>query len=375
MDRNPYTLSSFWNDPADVVLGKGLKPIPALGCMGGSVIFRTSGTTGVPKWVVHEKRAMLVSAQAVNAWLEVDPHSKWGRVLSIEHVGGFAILARVFQAACGLAEFDGKWDASEFHRWLGVESVTHVSLVPTQVHDLVKAALPAPRHLRAVVVGGGCLNDKLGQAARDLGWPVLASYGMTEAGSQIATQAMGHLDKPYGDSGLTILPIWKVESDAQERLAISGEALFRGYIFHDGNNARFEPQLGKTFQTQDRGIISQNYLNLLGRMDSLVKVLGVLVDIEAVEKRFLELAAGRVRSENFAVIALPDLRKEHVLVAVFEGQIPEEYVEIHQRMAPKLERFSDVLKTDVFPRSSLGKLRRGELVEMCKGMRGIQQDF
>lgn len=369
MDCSLYISRSFWNDPADVVLGDGLNPINDLVSIGGSVIFKTSGSMGAPKWVVHEKRAMLVSAEAVNAWLGVNQHSKWGLVLPIEHVGGFAILARVFQADCGLAEFDRKWDAGEFHRWLGAENVTHVSLVPTQVHDLVKAALPAPSHLCAVVVGGGRLNDALGQAARDLGWPVLASYGMTEAGSQIATQAMDDLKKPFCEGSLKVLPIWQVKSDAVERLSISGEALFRGYMFQEGNSVRFEPLSGKEFLTQDRGIISQNHLKLLGRMDNLLKVLGVLVDIEAVERRFIEIAAGRVNPEKFAVIALPDPRREHVLVAVFEGDIPISCFEEYQRTAPKLERFSDVMNVEVFPRSSLGKLRRGELAEICGVMR------
>jgi O-succinylbenzoic acid--CoA ligase len=372
MDCSLYISRSFWNDPADVVLGDGLNPINDLVSIGGSVIFKTSGSMGAPKWVVHEKRAMLVSAEAVNAWLGVNQHSKWGLVLPIEHVGGFAILARVFQADCGLAEFDRKWDAGEFHRWLGAENVTHVSLVPTQVHDLVKAALTAPSHLCAVVVGGGRLNDALGQAARDLGWPVMASYGMTEAGSQIATQAMDDLKKPFCEGSLKILPIWQVKSDAVERLSISGEALFRGYMFQEGNSVRFEPLSGKVFLTQDRGIISQNHLKLLGRMDNLLKVLGVLVDIEAVERRFIEIEAGRVNPEKFAVIALPDPRREHVLVAVFEGDIPISCFEEYQRTAPKLERFSDVMNVEVFPRSSLGKLRRGELAEICGVMRQIR---
>lgn len=369
MDRSLYISRSFWNDPADLVLSKGLNPITDFVGNRGSVIFKTSGSMGAPKWVVHEKRALLVSAEAVNAWLGVNQHSKWGLVLPIEHVGGFSILARVFQADCGLAEFGRKWDAGEFRRWLGAENVTHVSLVPTQVHDLVKAALPAPSHLRAVVVGGGRLNDALGQAARDLGWPVLASYGMTEAGSQIATQVLDDLELPFSEGGLKILPIWQVECDTDQRLSISGEALFRGYLFQEGNSARFEPLSNKVFLTQDRGIISENHLKLLGRIDNLVKVLGVLVDIEAVERRFIEISAGRVNAEKFAVIALADLRKEHVLVAVFEGKISISCFEEYQRTAPKLERFSDVLEVEVFPRSSLGKIRRGDLSEICGKMR------
>lgn len=363
MEHSSFLSQLFWDEPINCVVPGGLDEIPDLGLCGGTVIFKTSGSTGAAKWVVHEKRAMLVSAKAVNAWLGVDITSKWGLVLPIDHVGGFAILARVFQAGCGLAEWGGKWDTINFHRWVVDEGVTHISLVPTQVHDLVAAKLQAPQKLRAVVVGGGRLTETLGQAARDLGWPVLASYGMTEAGSQIATQSIDDLTKPFREGNLEILPIWQVESIADDRLEISGEALFRGYLIQEESGVRFEPNFSKSFLTNDRGSISGNYLTPLGRMDALVKVLGVLVDIEAVERRFLDFSAGRVSAEKFAVIALPDPRNEHVLAAVFEGEVPAGCVEDYEKSGPGLERISQVFQIEKFPRSSLGKLRRGELAE------------
>ncbi|MFN6270938.1 MAG: AMP-binding protein [Akkermansiaceae bacterium] len=364
MDRTSFLSQSFWEDPKNCVVGGSLGDVPDLGTNGGAVIFKTSGSTGPPKWVVHEKRAILASAKAVNECLGVDQESKWGLALPVDHVGGFAILARVFQAGCRLAEMDEKWDAVKFHQWMEEERVTHVSLVPTQVHDLVAAKLRAPRSLRAVVVGGGRLLESLGQAARDLGWPVLASYGMTEAGSQIATQSMADLNIPFRHGNLNILPIWKVQCDTDDRLILSGEALFVGYLFQDDDSLRYEPICWKCFLTNDRAILSGNHLKLIGRMDSLVKLLGVLVDIEAVEQRFLEVGAGRVSAEKFAVIALPDPRKEHVLVAIFEGNVPNEIIEEYQEAAPSLERFDKIISVEKFPRSSLGKLRRGELGEM-----------
>lgn len=364
MDRSTFISASFWEEPTNCVLGGGLDEVPDLGTNGGAVIFKTSGSTGAPKWVVHEKRAILTSAKAVNEWLGVNQESKWGLALPVDHVGGFAILARVFQAGCRLAEMDGKWDAAKFQQWLDDEGVTHVSLVPTQVHDLVTAGLRAPQALRAAVVGGGRLPESLGQAARDLGWPVLASYGMTEAGSQIATQSMADLSLPFRDGNLNLLPIWKVQCDTDDRLILSGEALFVGYVFQNDGGMRYESICWKSFLTNDRAIVSGNHLKLIGRVDSLVKVLGVLVDIEAVEQRFLEVAAGRISAEKFAVIALPDSRKEHVLAAVFEGVVPNEIIEAYQETAPSLERFDKIISVEKFPRSSLGKLRRGKLREI-----------
>lgn len=371
MDLQFLSSESFWEDPSPYLAAESMEKLPETAGLSGAVVFQTSGSTGVPKWIVHEKRRMLISANAVNRWLEVDQDSRWGLALPIDHMGGFSIFARVYAAGCGLARFDEKWNPERFLKWISEQGVTHVSLVPTQVHDLVKSALTAPRQLKAVVVGGGQLTDAIGQAARDLGWPVLASFGMTEAGSQIATQSIASLGLPFSEGELEILPIWQVDSDADQRLKIAGEALFRGDLFQEQGGMKFKPILTETFLTHDRGIVVGNHLKPLGRMDALVKVLGVLVDLEAVERKFLEVAGGRVSSEKFAVIALPDLRNDHVLVAVFEGEIPKDCVEEYQRVAPGLEQISEVFLIEKFPRSSLGKLRRGEIVGRLRVLRSL----
>lgn len=364
MDWKSFISPDFWNDSTSILAGDE-KPLVCEGCE-GAVVFKTSGSTGSPKWIVHEKRGLLISAQAVNDWLGVDQNSKWGLALPIDHMGGFSILARVFQAGCGIARFDEKWEAEAFARWVDREHVTHTSLVPTQVHDLVEASVTAPKSLKAVVVGGGRLPEQLGQAARDLGWPVLASYGMTEAGSQIATQSIGSLKQSFDSSPLQALPIWKVSSDEQGRLVLSGDALFKGYLVSEGGKMKFESRVGQEYVTSDRVEISGNRLKPLGRTDELVKILGVLVDVGEVERRFLEISAGRVSAEKFAVIAIPDERREHVLVAVFEGDIPEKCVEEYQRSALGLERIERSYRIDAFPRSSLGKVRKRELEDWLK---------
>lgn len=361
MDWKSFTTAPFWNDARSIVAGEETW----LDCdCDSSVIFKTSGSTGTPKWIVHDKRALLISAQAVNEFLGVDSSSKWGLALPIDHMGGFAILARVYQAACGIARFEEKWNAVRFSEWLSEAEVTHTSLVPTQVHDLVQASLSAPESLRAVVVGGGSLSENLGQAARDLGWPVLASYGMTEAASQIATQPIQALSQPFHMADMEILSIWQVANDPEGRLIISGDALFKGYLTTNGSRMEFQPRKEQSFVTQDRVAISGNRLTPLGRTDDLVKVLGVLVDLREVERKFLEISAGRVSDDKFAVIALPDARKEHLLVALFEGEISNQSIAAYQHFAPGLEQFDRIEQLPAFPRSSLGKIKRAELAKM-----------
>src|SRR6478735_5976408 len=151
MDASVITRSAFWDDPAPMGSGE----IPSLPELTGHVLFETSGSSGKPKWIALSKPALLVSAAAVNRHLAVNTNSCWGLALPLAHVGGFGVAARAYEAGCGFRHFDRRWNAAGFYEWLERYQITHTSLVPTQVHDLVKARLSAPSALTAIVVGGG----------------------------------------------------------------------------------------------------------------------------------------------------------------------------------------------------------------------------
>jgi O-succinylbenzoic acid--CoA ligase len=354
----------FWENAGCFVAGEWEGEMPEISVPGGCVLFRTSGTTGEGRWIVLGKQALLHSARAVNAWLRVDETSRWGLALPLNHVGGFGVVARVHAAGCGLSIFDGKWDASAFAEWIAGEGVTHVSLVPTQIHDLLQAGLRGAASLEAIVVGGGRLSDHLGQAARDAGWPVLASYGMTEACSQVATQSPDLLEAPYKECPLEILPIWNLRTSPQGLLELRGDALFSGTV-EDGG---LVPRRGDWFTTSDRASVSGKTVVPLGRADSLVKVMGELVDLEAIENRFREVSADRVAEGAFAILALPDARREHILIAAFEGaaEHADGCLADYNAAAPGLLRIAEAIRIPRFPRTDLGKLRRAELVSMAK---------
>lgn len=357
MDTETIRLKEFWKDITCHVAEGGHAFVE---CGEGTVVFRTSGSTGGGKWTVLGKTALLNSARAVNSWLDVDDSSVWGLALPLIHVGGFGVVARSYAAGCGLACYEGKWNPQRFADWLEREGVTHVSLVPTQLHDLLAAGLKGNPSLRAVVVGGGRLPDEVGQAARDADWPVLASYGMTETCSQVATQRMDTLHKRFADCPLELLPIWKAGLTAAGRLRLTGDALFCGTL--EGGD--FHQRKGKWFTTGDRAEVAGRTIRPLGRTDSLVKVMGELVDVEEVERRFMGLCGKS--AHGVAVVALPDGRNEHSLIAVFEGKARPAAVEDYNNRSPGPERIARWRVVGEFPRTELGKLRRAELADTIR---------
>lgn len=336
--------------------------------LAGHVLFQTSGSSGTPKWIALPKQALLLSAATVNRHLGVDEDSCWGLSLPLHHVGGFGVAARAYEAACRMASYDGKWESEKFTRWIGREGVSHVSLVPTQVHDLVAGGWRSPACLRAIVVGGGRMEDALGRAARDLGWPVLASYGMTETGSQIATQSQELLDSPYHCAPLPLLDIWSARTDGEGRLLVSGPALFTGSVRQEGGSWKWVPREGEWHPSGDRAIVEDRGITPLGRLDAVVKILGELVDPEAVEREMIALSSGRFKYGDFAVAAVPDARAGHVLVPVFPQGSPRdavaEVLRCYAEAAPGFRRLSAAVFVEALPLSGLGKIRRAALLEL-----------
>ncbi len=322
----------------------------------GLVWFRTSGSTGRPRWIGHSREGLLLSAAVVNRHLGVSETDVWGLALPLRHVGGFGVVARAFEAGARLEVFREPWDARRLTAWLSEKEVRHLSLVPTQVHDLVGAGLQAPPALRTVVVGGGALAEPAGRAARALGWPVLPSYGLTEAASQVATAPPLLLDKPYIATPLPVLPHWELVCGDGGRIVIRGRALFIAEALESASGFEFVERSGDWHETGDRGRLTSAGVEVLGRADLLVKVLGELVDPVEVERR--------IGVANAVVVALPDPRRQHRLVVVVEGTpAPEvaEAIERHNAAVEGPERVEGPVVVGKFPRGELGKLRRAEL--------------
>ncbi len=326
------------------------------------IFFQTSGSEGAPKWCGLSRAAMLASAQAVNAHLEASSRDRWLIALPLHHVGGFSILARCFASGASFVQMSGKWDAVKFAKNCAEEKITLTSLVPTQVFDLVQAKIIAPLSLRAVVVGGAGLNRGIGNEARQLGWPVLQSYGMTETASQIATSSLEGLRREFDPDVLEVLPIWDLQTDEDQRLSVRGPALASGYAIKESNVWRWmemDSSWGLLTRDhvdiRDRGI--RRSLNFLARESSLVKVMGELVNIEVLQSRLESLTDV---PHCVAVCALPDARRGSKLVLVGELSALE-LEELRERfniLSAGIEEIEESAVVPKIPRSALGKLDR-----------------
>lgn len=326
----------------------------------GHLLFATSGSTGEGKWVALSRSAILASAKAVNAHLGVEVSDHWLLALPVFHVGGMGMLARSYEASCSLTHYDQVWNAPRFHEILEKEGITLTSLVPTQLVDLVSADLCAPQQLRAVLLGGGAIDDSLYQKAIERGWPIIETYGMTEASSQIATATVKGRQ-------LQILPCWECKTDADGTLSIKGKPLMSSYVRVSDRSVTMESSVvDGWFATNDRVLVESHSLQFLGRSDRCVKVLGELVDLTIVEKEIqLLLEEKGEHGSQIAVVALPDGRKAHRLVLCaeycFQKNLIHQVVDAYNLTCNPVNRIGQCILLEKLPRSPLGKILYAEL--------------
>ena len=318
-------------------------------CGEDCVWLATSGTSGVLKLVALARQGIESSARAVNEFLSIDSDDVWINPLPLFHVGGMGIVVRSALAGNRWVA-SGPWSPEGFTQSAEKSGATLCSLVPTQVHDLVAAGCRAPRTMRAAVVGGGAMQDKLFAAAWKLGWPLRRSYGLTEAASQVATE-QGDDNLP---GELTLLP--HVEARlAEEVLELRGASLLRGWMIFPAESEAYweDPKHDGWYRTGDRGEIYGRKIRVLGRVDDLVKIRGELVDVSALERELQShLGAGvavRVEPEERAGAALEIVVEKRALVDEARRLIPLVF--------PSFAR-PDGVRVGAIERTALGKTVR-----------------
>lgn len=288
----------------DFLRGARLPALPA------HVWLLTSGTSGAHKLVALSREALFASASQVNRRLCVRGCDGWVNALPSQHIGGLSIYLRCHLTGSRVIRMSG-WKPPEFVQHANAAEANLASLVPTQLHDLAGARMACPDSFRSILVGGGALDSGLHARALELGWPVLRSYGMTEAASQVATELSPGSSV---DGWLPLLDHFEARTDEHGVLELRGPSLLTGWmIFENDGTARWEdPKRDGWFRTSDRVELRGRELRVLGRIDDLVKIRGELVDVGALETAL----QARVPEGRVAVRCRPDERNGAALRVV-----------------------------------------------------------
>jgi O-succinylbenzoic acid--CoA ligase len=189
---------------------------------GTLAVLYTSGTSGRPKGAILSRAAFIAAARASAARLGWRDDDRWLCSLPLAHVGGLSVLVRCLLARRPFVLGRGDRVAED----LAAHRATIVSLVPAQLARLLDAGWDPPPWLRLVLLGGAAAPPRLLERAASAGVPVVTTYGLTEACSQVATQIPGAPGAGCGPP----LPGVSVRIAEDDRIEIDGPTLFSGYL-------------------------------------------------------------------------------------------------------------------------------------------------
>lgn len=238
-----------------------------------AVLF-TSGTTGQPKGARLGVGAFLASAAASRANLGSSFLDVWLCNLPLFHVGGLAMAVRCAVDGAALV-VHRRFDAEETARALSDEGITHVSLVARTLAQTLDAGARAGA-LRVVLVGGGPLPAEVATRARTAGLPVLQTYGLTEACSQVATEHPGEADGTTAGRALPGLAARILAAnglpagvDETGEILVQGPTVMGGYL--DDVEASARALAGGWLHTGDVGSLDgRGRLHVLARRLDLI---------------------------------------------------------------------------------------------------------
>ena len=268
----------------------------------------TSGSRGAPRGARLSRRAFVASARAHGNHLGWIPEDRWLMAMPPAHVGGLSILTRSLVARSCVVLAPGSFEPSAIFDLLRRERVTLLSLVPTMLQRLLDAdpAWSPPPSLRAVLVGGAAFAGPLRQRAVERQVPALATYGCTEACSQVATQSSSEIGRPGCGRPL---PGIEVRIDDGE-IQVRGEILMDGYLGEDRGSDTWTKD--GWLRTGDHGrLMRDGQLEVLGRLDDLIVTGGENVSPLEVEA-WLQTLAG---ISSACVFGVPDPEWGEVVAA------------------------------------------------------------
>ena len=244
---------------------------------GTAVVLSTSGSTGQPRGVCLSSSALTVFAGNVNELAGGDP--TWVLAIPPTSIGGLNVMVRAratgrrpiaVASVGGANRFTDEAFATAVDEAADHGQPVAVSLVPTQLPRLLETTLGrrALADCSLVLVGGAALAPQAARDCENAGISITTTYGMTETS---------------GGCVLNGAPLPGVEvrlDDSDGRIFMSGPMLANGY--RDGANEAFADGW---LRTQDRGRWVDGQLQVLGRLDDVVLINGVNVDLVAIEDR------------------------------------------------------------------------------------------
>lgn len=264
-----------------------------------ATILFTSGSTGEPKAVLHSLGNHYYSAEASNSNLRIRSGERWLLNLPMYHVSGLSIVFRCLLSGAGMVF---PWHKDSLEDNILLHHVTHLSVVPTQLQELLDGDLAkeAIDQLEGILVGGAPAPKSLLEKAMDAGLPIYPTYGLTEMASQVTTAQKYSTNEQRLTAGRP-LRFHEIAITDEGEIHVRGKTLFQGFV--EGESLLPGTDGEGWYHTGDLGSLDdQGYLTVLGRKDNQFISGGENIQPEEIER----VLAAEEDIQQALVVPVPD---------------------------------------------------------------------
>ena len=344
----------------------------------------TSGTTGVPKGIVHSQRNMLLPGGVLVQTRGWGPDLRKGDCLPLTLLNMLILTTLLVAQAEGCCILGDRRDVSGVAEWIGRERVGVWNGVPAQFYDLVHRPDLDISSLREAWCGGGACADELRRSFEDAHpVPVRAAYGLTEAPTVVAIDPVDETTRP-GAAG-QVLPHLDVAAydDAGRRLPTGSTGELRIGPVHSGKWAdAWTPALGEwrdgsvvptaaaPVATGDIGSVdADGWLTVVERK-KLVVVRGGANVYPAEVERVIRLHPAVT---EVAVFGIADERLGEKVAALVQLAAEVDLRDLESLCRQHLARYKIPelwSVVDAFPTNAMGKIIRTSLPDLLKDNSG-----
>ncbi|MEM7300571.1 MAG: AMP-binding protein [Pseudomonadota bacterium] len=336
----------------------------------------TSGTTGRPKGVVLNHRALAVNISNCHDIFGFAPGGRVLITLPLFHVGGLCILllpALMHGATVHLHQrFDPQSTISDIEKY----KITGTLLVPAQMAAIMQPALWDSADFSSLdflAVGSSIIPQQQIDAFHALGIPVTQVYGATETGPAAIALPLSETERKSGSAGIAVKHCdIELRSDKGTVCAVGD----RGVVYVHGENLmshywRSEEETSAVlndgwYNTGDIGVADEDgYYWIVDRAKDMIISGGENIypaEIEAVSLEHPAISA-------IAVVGKPHDVWGETPVAVIElgtgaALSADEYLEFLQNRIARYKQPRSVVFLDELPRNVMGKIEKPVLRKM-----------
>jgi long-chain acyl-CoA synthetase len=337
-------------------------------------IMFTSGTTGMPKGIMHTHLIRSLYALLMGAAFRMTPESRTMHAGAIVFNGAFVTMMPSFFLG-GTYVLMPRFDPAQVVATIERERITHVMLVPAQIVAILDAPGLDARRLESLQcilsLGAPLLQQDKDRLHALLPGRLYELYGLTEGFLTIldrdeVPRRPGTVGVPPACFHMRIVR----EDGSDAAVGEPGEIVGRGPMLMTGYYKR--PDLTAQalrdgwLHTGDVGYVdADGYLHLVDRLKDMIDSGGVKVYPRDIE----EIAVRHPAVSEVAVFGIPDERWGETPVAAVilrpGASVTEEELRgwINERVSARYQRLSRVSILADFPRSAAGKTLKRELRE------------